>query len=213
MSPPLATLVTAPRQFFSTARDDPDSLPPIVVVAATGAITFGAQLLLVSMSVIGDRPTLSYVSAAIRVELPAITVAGSLVSFGHVFAYWVAFAAVFYLVSRPFADRGSFATVFWLTGWGFTPWLLTGVVWLAAMIASAYMTPAPTTPAENDVFVQQVQQTSLVRASRYLDHLGTLWSLGLWVAMVRVVRGVSRRNALVAVSPVAAFELAKVVLL
>lgn len=207
------TLFTNPRKFYSTQRESSRYIFPTLIVAATGASTLFAQLLLVSMSVIGDRPTLSYVTTALEIELPAITVAGSLISFGHVFVYWVIYAGVFYLVSTPFADDGSFEEVFRLTGWGFLPWALAGIVWLAAMIVSAHMTPVPTTPAENDVFVRQVQQTVLVESTHYIDYLGTLWSLGLWATMIRVVRDIAPLQALAAVSPIAAFELAKFLLL
>lgn len=213
MARSVVTLLVRPRQFFANNRENSGHVLPTLVVAATGASTLFAQLLLVSMSVIGDRPTLSYVTTALQVELPAITVAGSFVSFGHVFGYWLAYAAVFYLLSKPFANSGSFSEVFWLTGWGFLPWVFSGAVWLAAMIASAHVTPVPTTPAENDLFVRQVQQTSLVEGSLYLDHLATLWSLGLWAVLVRTVRDVTPVQALLAISPIAAFELAKVLLL
>ena len=207
------TLLTHPREFYSTRRGNPDHLFPALIVAATGAMTLFAQLLLVSMSVIGDRPTVTYVTTALQIELPAITVAGSLISFGHVFIYWVIYAAVFYLASTQFADGGSFRELFWLTGWGFLPWAIAGVVWLGAMIVSAHMTPVPATPAENDLFVQQVQQTALVETTQYLDYLGTVWSLALWTQMVRVVRDVTPIQAIAAVSPIAAFELAKILLL
>ena len=213
MSRSVATLLTHPRKFYSAREDDPGRLGPVLAVAATGSVTLFAQLLLVSMSVIGDRPTLSYVTTALQVDLPAITVAGSLVSFGHVFGYWLVYAAVFYLVTMPVTNSGSFTQMFWLTGWGFLPWVFSGVVWLAAMIASAHATPVPTTPAENDLFVRQVQQTALVDGSQYVDYLGTLWSLGLWALMVRVVRDVTPLQAVAAVAPIAAFELAKILLL
>lgn len=211
MSNALATLLGRPRTFF---REGPHGrLAPVLIVAATGAVTLAAQLLLVSLSVAGDRATISYVSTALQVELPAITVAGAAISFGHVFVYWLVYAGVFTLGSAPFADEGSFGEVFWLTGWGFVPWVLTGAVWLAAMIVGAQATPLPTTPAQSDVFVRQVQQTPWVVASRHLDSIGTAWSLGLWTVLVRERRGVAWWQAGLAVAPVAAFEVAKTLLL
>ncbi|UWG46766.1 putative conserved membrane protein, Yip1family [Halanaeroarchaeum sp. HSR-CO] len=209
----VSSLLFAPRRFFERERADLGVLGPFLVLIATGSITLGGQLLLVSMSVIGDSSTLAYVTSILRVELPAITVAGALVSFGHVFVYWVGYAAIFHGGTWPFSNDGQFRDVFLLTGWGFLPWFLTGLVWLVAMIGSAQITPAPTTPAESDIFVRQVQETTLVRGARMVDSVGMVWSLWLWGSMLRAVRDVTWPQAALAVLPVAVFEFAKLVLL
>lgn len=213
MATRVSWVLVAPRRFFDREQRDPGVVAPFLILAATGSITLGGQLLLVSMSVIGDSSTLAYVTSILRVELPAVTVAGSLVSFGHVFVYWLVYAAVFYAGTRPFSNQGTFRKVFLLTGWGFLPWFLTGMVWLAAMVVSAQITPAPTTPAENDIFVRQVQETALVRGSRIVESVGTIWSLGLWGSMLRSVRTVTWPQAALAVLPIAAFEVGKIAFL
>ncbi len=204
----LVTLVRSPTSYFRARRDDPPRSLPVGVLAATGLSTLLAQLLLVSMSVIGDRPTITYVTAPVRLELPQITVTGALISFGHVYIYWVVYAGVFYLLTKPFADDESagFSPLFWLTGIGFSPWVLSGLVWLGAMVVSAEMTPPPETPAGNDAFVEQVQETSLVETSNYLDNLMTVLSLFLWTRLLKAVRGVTDLQSVFAVLPVAAFE-------
>ena len=209
----VSSVLFAPRRFFAEEKGDPGVLAPLLVLIATGSITLGGQLLLVSMSVIADSSTLAYVTSILRVELPAITVAGSLISFGHVFVYWVVYASIFSVVTRPFSNTGDFRQVFLLTGWGFLPWFLTGILWLAAMMVSAQITTPPTTPAENDIFVRQVQQTSIVRGARVIESVGTVWSLGLWGSMVVVVREVTWPQAVLAVLPVAVFEFGKIILL
>lgn len=218
MIPGLVSLVRSPTEYFRARRDDPPRVLPVGVLAATGLSTLLAQLLLVSMSVIGDRPTITYVTAPVRLELPQITVAGALVSFGHVYVYWILYAGVFYLLTKPFANReaedsSGFSSVFWLTGIGFSPWVLSGVVWLGAMVVSAEMTPPPETTAGNDAFVEQVQQTSLVEASNYLDNVMTIWSLVLWTRLLKSVRGVTDLQSVFAVLPVAAFEAYKTLVL
>jgi hypothetical protein len=209
MTAPVKALVTSPSRFFDTRRQEPGRLVAVLILALTGASTLGAQLLLASMSVIGERPTLSYVSTAFQIEIPALTVAGALVSFGHVFLYWLVFALSFFLLSRPFASRGDFSTLFWLSAWGFLPWALSGLVWLGAMIVSAYSVPPPATEAGNAAFVQRVQATSIVESSLLVEHLATVWSLGLWTVLVRTIRSLRWWQALLAVGPVAAFEVAK----
>jgi hypothetical protein len=208
----VASLLFTPKRFFDREKKDPGVLATLLVLIATGSITLGGQLLLVSMSVIGDSSTLAYVTSILRVELPAITVAGSLISFGHVFVYWIVYALIFYGLTRPYSKTGEFRQVFLLTGWGFLPWFLTGLLWLAAMVVSAQITPVPTTPAENDVFVRQVQQTSLVRGSQIVESVGTIWSLGLWGTMLRSVREVRWSRVTLAVLPIAVFELGKIIL-
>ncbi|MDR5655918.1 YIP1 family protein [Halodesulfurarchaeum sp. HSR-GB] len=210
MAAPISALVRSPAAFFSSRMERPGHILPVVILTLTGVSTLGAQLLLASMSVIGERLTLSYVSTAFQIEIPAITVAGALVSFGHVFLYWVVFAAIFYLLSLPFASAGTFSSVFWLSAWGFVPWALAGLLWLGAMIVSASSVPPPATSAGNAAFVEQVQGTQIVETSLLVDYLATAWSLGLWTVLVRTVRDVRWWQAALAVGPVAAFEIAKV---
>jgi len=208
----VSALLTAPSRFFDARRADFDRWPPLLIVAFTGGITLGAQLLLSSMSVIGDQPTIEYVTHALQVTLPALTVSGAAISFGHVFGYWFLYSVTFYLLTIPFAEDGTFRTLFWLSGWGFLPWLLAGTVWLLAMVLSAFSVPAPTMTAGNGAFVQAVQDTVLVQFTKPLDYLGTLWSLGLWTVAVSKVRAVKRWQAVLAVLPVGLFELAKILL-
>lgn len=212
----VVSLVTSPTEYFRERKDEPRRLLPTLVLALTGLSTLSAQLLLASMSVLGNRPTLTYVTAPVRLELPRITVAGAIISFGHVYLYWLVYAGVFYGLSRLFTDdtdvdrdsnsnRAGFSTVFWLTGIGFSPWVVSGAFWLGAMVISAQTTPPPETAAGNDIFVEQVQETALVEYSNYFDNLMTVWSLVLWSRLLKGVRGVTDLQSAVAVVPVAAF--------
>jgi hypothetical protein len=210
MARSIATLVTDPSSFFASREASPGRLGPVVVVALTGAMTLFAQLLLVSMTVVGSQPTIEYVTHAVRVQLPAVSVVGAAISFGHVFGYWLAYALVFVLVTRLFGAAENPRSTMVLAGWGFFPWALSGAVWLLAMIASAGTTPAPEMASGNAAFVQAVQATPLVEATRLLDHVAVVWSLGLWTVLLRTVRGVGYPQAAVAVLPVALFELLKV---
>lgn len=209
----VADVLVRPRRFVEDVVDAPPRVGPVALVALTGGITLAAQLLLVSMTVRGDGPTLSYVATAVRVTLPAMNTLGAAISFGHVFVYWLAYVALFYVASEPFADDDDdLSTLFWVSGWGFLPWFLAGVVWLVSMIASAQIVHPPATSAGNAAFVRQVQDTVLVDASQSLDHVATAWSLGIWTVAVAVVRDLPYSRAAIAVAPVAAFEVAKVVL-
>ena len=206
----LVALVTDPASFFASRSDSPGYLGPLIVVAVTGTSTLFAQLLLVSMTVVGSQPTIEYVTHAVQVQLPALSVVGAALSFGHVFGYWLAYALVFVLVTGLFGAEENAQSTLVLAGWGFFPWALSGVVWLLAMIASAAATPPPTVAAGNEAFVQAIQTTPLVEATRLLDHVAVVWSLGLWTVLLRTVRNVSFPQAMVAVLPVALFELLKV---
>ena len=210
MARSIAALVTDPASFFASRSDSPGRLGPVIVVAVTGATTLLAQLLLVSMTVVGSQPTIEYVTHAVRVQLPAASVVGAVISFGHVFGYWLVYSLVFVLLTRLFGAEGNVRSTVVLAGWGFFPWALSGTVWLLAMIASAATTPAPEMVAGNAGFVEAVQATPLVEATRVLDHVAVVWSLGLWALLLRAVRGVSLFQAAVAVLPVAGFELLKV---
>lgn len=213
MSASLSTLFTSPARFFDSRSEDPGRLGPVLVVALTGTITLSAQLLLTSMSIVGEGPSIAYVTNAVRVQLPAMAVGGAAISFGHVFGYWIIYSLIFYLVTVPFSEEKDFRTLFWLSGWGFLPWFLSGVFWLIAMIWSAFSVQAPTMAAGNAVFVERVQETLFVQASRPVEILGVVWSLGLWTILVKKLRSVETWQALVAILPVALFELAKTLVL
>ena len=213
MTSGLSSLFTAPSAFFAAHEENPGRIGPVVVVALTGAITLAAQLLLVSMSVIGRQPTIEYVTHTVQIQLPALSVAGAAFSFGHVFGYWIAYSLLFSFVSGLFSSNGDFRTVFWLTGWGFLPWALGGVFWLGAMIVSANSTSAPMMAAGNEAFIRQVQAATIVRVTQYLDHIAVIWSLGLWTVLIKKIREVETWQAIAAVIPVAVFEFGKVLFL
>ena len=81
------------------------------------------------------------------------------------------------------------------------------------MLVSAQTIPEPVMQAGNAEFVRQVQETIFVQVTRPIETLGVIWSLGLWTVLVRRARSVKLRQALLAVLPVALFELAKMILL
>ncbi|MFB6179463.1 MAG: hypothetical protein ABEI77_07055 [Halorientalis sp.] len=144
---------------------------------------------------------LSYVTGQTTVRVAVPLLAGSLVSFASALVYWLVAAVGAYALTAPVSTAGDFRSTLWITGWGFAPTLLSGVLWLGAMLVSIQATPTPATAAASSEFVRAVQQTQLVRATQYVDFVAIACAGVLWTVGVRAVRDVEWWQAALAALP------------
>ncbi len=191
------------RSFFATQRDDPSRLAILAIVVGTALVPLLAQLSLTSAIVVGTNsgPTLSYAVGDQTVDVAVSLVAGSVVSFASALVYWLVATVGAYLLTAPVSDAGDLRTTLWILGWGFGPVLLSGAVWLLAMLVSIQMTPPPETAAGSAEFVREVQETQLVRATQYLDAVAIVLAGGLWTVGIQVLRRVRWWQAALAAVP------------
>ncbi|MEA5385968.1 YIP1 family protein [Haloarculaceae archaeon H-GB11] len=203
----LRTLVSNPRSFFAVESSSPRRLQPAAVVGAAGLSTLLGSLLLISYSLFPEQESLAYALGRTVVEVPVRLLRGTIVSFGHIYVYWIVFVVVFYLLTTPFSgdgrtfDRREATTLLWLGGWGFLPVALSGLVWFAMMVVGTQVVAHPETVAETERFWQAVQQTPYVRATQYLNVGATVWAGYLWATSLATVRDVDLKIALASVLP------------
>jgi hypothetical protein len=207
--------LTDPHAFFSDQQEAPNRLAVLLILVGSGLIPLIAQLALTSAVVLetGNDLTLSYVVGQETTSVALSSLLSSLVSFASAIFYWFVATAGAYLLTIPFSDSGDPRRTLWLIGWGFVPPLLSGTVWLGAMIVSIQSTPTPETVAASAEFVRSVQQTQLVQATRMLDYLAIAWAGGLWTVGIRVIRNVTWLQAALAAVPGIAIQLAPYLLL
>jgi hypothetical protein len=162
-----------------------------------------AQLTLTSAIVVDANtgPTLSYAVGDQTVDIAVSLVAGSIMSFASVLVCWLVATVGAYLLTAPVSEAGDLRTTLWILGWGFCPLLLSGVVWLLAMLVSVQMIPAPETVAGSTGFVREVQKTNIVRVTRYLDTVAIVLAGGLWAAGIQTLRRVQWWQAVLAALP------------
>ncbi len=191
------------RSFFATQRDDPSRLAVLAIVVGTALVPLVAQLSLTSVVVVGTNsgPTLSYAVGDQTVDVAVSLITGSVVSFASALVYWLVATVGAYLLTATISEAGDLRTTFWILGWGFGPVLLSGVVWLIAMVVSIQMTPTPETAAGSAEFVREVQKTELVRATQYLDGVAIVLAGGLWTVGIQVLRRVQWWQAALAAVP------------
>jgi len=207
--------LTDPYTFFTDQQEAPSRLAVLLILVGSGLIPLIAQLTLTSAVVLetGNDLTLSYVIGEETISVALSSLLSSLVSFASAIFYWIIATAGAYLLTMPFSDSGNLRGTLWLIGWGFIPPLLSGTVWLGAMIVSIQSTPTPETVAASAEFVRSVQQTQLVQATRILDYLAIVWTGGLWTVGIRIIRDVTWGQAALAAVPGIAIQLAPYLLL
>jgi hypothetical protein len=202
------SVVRRPRSFVRRRAASPGRLRPAAIVLGLGLFPLAAQLTLTAATPAVGGSRLSYAAGAGAgggtVGVALGTLAGAVVSEASAAAFWLAFAAVFYLATLPFDPDGGFVRLLFCSAWGFVPTVVYEAAWLAALVVEVARRPAPSTEAAADAFVVAVQSTPLMAAVDVLGVACTLWSGAIWLLVVADVRGVGYRVAGIAVSlPVA----------
>jgi hypothetical protein len=200
------SLLRRPRAFFRERRERHGGWRrPVAIVLALGLFPLAAQLTLTAATPSPDAGgrQLAYAvgsGGGGTVGVALGTLVGALVSEASAAAFWLAFAAVFYLVTLPFDPAGGVGRLLRAAAWGFVPTFLYETAWLAALVVEVGRRPPPATDAAADAFVAAVQSTPLMAAVDVLGVACTLWTGGLWLLAVAEVRDVGRAVAGAAVA-------------
>ena len=204
-------LVVDPAAFFDA--DAPALSQSIGVLIATGAVCLGVLppvLSLLESPVIPDEvvfgafPPIQYVTAEWAVSLPGIVGLLLVAVLAVPMVAWIAFAALFYLLSWPVASEDGFGRTVSLVAWGFVPQLLASAVTLAALGVAFPATPTEiwrlglTPPAR--LYASPPGFDPLFAATTVIGVGCTLWSGYLWAHAVAAARGLTLRQGLAVVA-------------
>lgn len=189
----------SPDRFFRERADDPGLVGPLLVVSLVGLL--GAVAAYPASQAIADA-----LPAEARGFGTIATVTGLIGAFVGPFVVWILFAAVFHGLSAVLYDgEGSFRDTFALTGWGFVPAILTGVVGIVvAFLVWPSVTFDFSDPARAQQAAQEIRQRPEFLVSSAVGLVVLLWRWLLWTFAIQHGRGLSVREAAVTVGiPVA----------
>ncbi|WP_254522007.1 YIP1 family protein [Natrinema caseinilyticum] len=213
MASRLRHLLFDPAAFFD--REPPALSRSAGVLVAIGVLCLGVvppALSLLRSPVIPDSvvfdafPPIRYVTAGWDVSVPGIVglIAATLVA--EPLIAWLAFTAVFYLLSWPVAGERGFGRTVRFVAWGFVPQFVANVVALVVLSLRFPATPTEiwslgiTVPAR--IYAFPPATDPLFVAANAAAVCCTVWSGFLWAHAVSAARGVSlRREAAVVVVP------------
>ena len=204
-------LLVDPAAFFDA--DVPPLSQSVGVLIATGAVCLGVLppvLSLLESPVIPDEvvfdafPPLRYVTAGWAVSVPGIVGVLLAAVLAVPLVAWIAFAALFYLLSWPIASESGVDRTVSLVAWGFVPQLLANGITLAALLAAFPATPTEswrigvTVPAR--IYASPPAFEPLFAAATVVGVGCTLWSGYLWAHAIAAARGLTLRQGLAVVA-------------
>jgi len=207
----LRQLLVDPAAFFDA--EAPALSQSVGVLIATGAVCLGVVppvLSLLESPVVPDKvvfdafPPVQYVMSGWEVSIPGIVAILLVAVLALPLIAWIAFTAVFYLLSWPIASESGFDRTASLIAWGFVPQLLASGVTLVALVAAFPATPIElwrigvTIPAR--LYASPPGFDPLFAATAVVGVGCTLWSGYLWAHAVAAARGVTLRQGLAVVA-------------
>lgn len=195
---PLVELLTNPDAFFRRRAAAPSLRGPVIVV-----------FLVALVGIAGSLPLLRATTAALPAgagPVGAILIASSVIGgVVGVLVAWVGYAAAFHVISAvAFGADSSFRTTVTLTGWGFVPRILEGVIasGLAYIVFSGQSFPSDPLAAQR--LVRTLQTDPLFVLAGWLSVVFLLWSAMLWTFAMRHGRDLTIKQAGITVAvPVA----------
>jgi hypothetical protein len=197
------SLLTDPETFFQQRSENPGLLRPLVVVFLAAIASIGASVVLIQ--------TLS-------TELPALFVVfqagGVIFGFFGQFIAWVIFTILFYLISIAVGGEGSLGDTFKLTGWGFAPAIIGGIINTITYYIALQATEVPSFPEDLNLqnqqqvieaseemteFIVAVTTHPAVRVATAIGILLLIWQIVIWVFGVKEARDLTTRGAVISV--------------
>jgi len=199
-------LVGPVRAFFEAERQRP-RWRGLAVVTAIACTPLVANLVLAARMPRGDQPVVALATGTGVVEAPALALASVVLGFATPFLFWLLYAGIAYGITTRFDGTGSFTRYATLFAWGLVPGLVVQLFWLGALVTNATTTGPPVAPAENAAWIEAVQSGPAMAAVDVLYPVAAIVAFGCWVVATAVGRGVTPRQATLAVLPALAIEL------
>ena len=184
-------------RFFQKRKHNPSLAGPIAIVS-TLAILLIVRSLVIQFAVVQTMGP----GRSVRFLLGPVAFIAYLRHLIFPFIVWGCYATVFYILSIPFAETGSFRQTFILIGWGFFPRILNEILLTGFVIFVVNRVDDPsyaTTPYE---YLVQIQYHPLLSIPIAIGVVLTVWGLPdlIWTYAIKHSRGVSTQQAAAIVS-------------
>lgn len=191
----LLTILTAPRRFFSGIEGRPVSLRmPAMIVLITGIVSAISAYLFAGVTM----QLLPAEAQGMAGLIQGISVVSAIIV---VLIMWVLVAGVFYLISMAFHGTGDFKRVLEVTGYGFIPQIISGIV--ALPLIFQYLGTVHLPSSTDTTIIQEAMKGMMKAPSMMMITLigivFLLWSANIWIFGVKEARHLTTRDALITV--------------
>lgn len=199
----LTTVLVHPNAFYEQRDESPSLLYPAVIVGTLGLLgSISSVLVLFAFG--GGLPEGAQPSFAVW------AIVGLGAAFISPFISWLLYAIVFQVISYFFDGEGAFRETVVLSGWGFLPKIIGGLLSIGATFVVTQRVPSsdatgirvivPDGPQAMQQFSQQIQNDPVFQAVSVIGIALTLWSGYIWLFAVKHARNLSRNQALITVA-------------
>lgn len=188
----LADVIIHPDRFFAERSEEPLLLAPFIVVFVA-AVTTVAGTIIVFTEITSAMPS------EVQAFSTVILTFGALGSFLGTFLMWFLMAGAFHSISIIFDGEGDFRTVISLTGWGFVPAIVAGLIstFVAMFVYQSVIFPQD--PQKLQLFVEQLKGRPELVTANVLRIVFYVWQGFVWVFAIRHARDLDLRDAAVTV--------------
>ncbi|MCU4801439.1 YIP1 family protein [Halobacteria archaeon HArc-gm2] len=189
----VGTLLTNPGRFFDGRADGPSLKEPAIIVLVTALIsTLGIAGIFLAFT--------EAVPSDLQIFIFIVVLFVAAFSFAGPFIGWLLYALAFQVITYFFDGEGEFRDTFALTGWGYTPRIIYGVISVAITIYVTQAAQPPADPSGFTAYSTRISNHPLNQLSIGLSVLFTLWSAYIWIPAVQRARNVTRNQAIIAVA-------------
>ena len=191
----LLTVLTAPQRFFAGIQERPVSLGiPAVIVLLIGLVGAISAYLVTGV-------TMQILPANMQQMIGLIQGISAVSAIIIVLVMWVIMAGIFYLISMAFKGTGDFKRVLEVTGYGYIPQLIGGIISLPLMFQyfATIHIPATSDPAMMQSAITGMMKTPSMMVVSLIGIVFLLWSANIWIFGVRQARNLTTRDAVITV--------------
>jgi len=191
----ILTVLTAPQRFFAGMEERPVNLGiPTVIVLLMGLVSAASAYLVTGV-------TMQILPAEAQSMIGLIQGISVISAIIIILVMWVIMAGIFYLISMAFNGAGDFKRVLEVTGYGYIPQLIGGIIALPLTIqyfASIHL-PETTDPTLIQSAVSGMMKTPSMMVVSLISIVFLLWSANIWIFGVREARHLTTTNAVITV--------------
>lgn len=196
-------LLINPRAFFDGmfTEEKPDLKIPVVIVLVI-ALLGGVTAMTVS------SVTVQLMPAELSGMGTIMSAIGFIAAFIGAFLMWIIWAAVFHGISALRGGRGSFNNTLAVTGYGFVPQIISGIIGAAFTwwYFSGVTVPVVTDPLQIQAVVTELMAAPELMTVAVIGIVFLLWSANIWIFGMMEARRINVKDAAIAVLiPVAAY--------
>lgn len=197
------SLFTDPETFFQQRSENPGFFRPLGIVFLAAIVSIGGGLLVYQV-----------LSTKVPLIFLIFQAGGTIFGFFITFIIWVVLAIVFYLISIAVGGEGSLGDTLKLTGWGFVPQIIGGIINTVAYYIALQATEVPSFPenlnpqnqAQIKEAVGKLMEFTLslaahpaIQIAGIIGILILIWQLVIWVFAVKSARDLTTRGAAISV--------------